>query len=365
MAKKCKDCDPNKYIEGVSWRGKNGISYDGYTIYNDVGKPSSTDITLADVADLVDAYNPILSASTTYPNPLPESSNNQVNIDGVDRGNGFWFVWSLVNGLVMYGTPGVNPTPSAILSSATTTAMVGMPFSFNVQLEQVVSSLNYTDFGILADLNSNDRLRFAGANSTIIELKKDRINYVGYYTGIIESILNGNRYISVGSGKNKTTQLETFKASKSLTIKSTDQYGNDPIYVNSAPTIHAFRGQAFSYNLTTNLPSNQYSASLDGSSLNILQNLGLVWNPNTKTITGTVSLNVGADIKTATLSFKIYGPNSDAGNRKDFNLSIVKWAQKTTDVLPTITAKTFTGTVGTAIGNQSLAGLNNKHTILS
>jgi len=365
MAKKCKDCDPNKYIEGLAWRGKNGVSYDGYAIYNDVGKPSSSDITLADVDDLVDAYNPIFSASTTYPNPLPESSTNQVSIEGVDRGNGFWFVWSFVNGLVMYGTPGVNPTAAAILSSATTTSRVGTAFSFNVQLEQVVSYLNYTDFGVLADLNSSDRLRFANGNSTNIAFVKDRINYVGYYTGIIESILNGNRFISVGSGKNKTSQLETFKASKSLTIKSTDQYGNDPINVTSAPTTHAFRGQAFSYSLTTNIPSNQYSASLDSNSLNILQNLGLTWNPNTKTISGSVSLSIGADIKTATLSFKVYGPNSDAGNRKDFNLSILYGVQKTTDPLPTVSAKTFTGTVGTAIGNQTLAGLNNKHTILA
>jgi hypothetical protein len=364
MAKKCKDCDPNKYIEGLAWRGANGISYDGYTLYNDVGKPSSTDIVLADVSDLVDAYNPIFSASATYPNPLPESPNNKIKITGVDKSQGFWFVWSFVNGLVMYGTPGVALTAASITSQGNTSTRIGQAFAFDVTLDQVASYLNYTDFGIFADTTStSDPLRFSSANSTTIPLIKTKVNYVGYFTGIIESTLNGNRYVTVGSGKNKVTQLETFQASKSLTITSKDENGNDPIYVTSAPTMHAFKGQSFSYTLTTNLSANQFNVNLDSSSLNILQNLGLTWNNSTKTINGTISTNLDSEIKTANLNFSISGPNADAGNRASFNLNIVYGAQAPTTPLPSISAKTFNGTVSTAF-NQGLAGLNNKHTII-
>jgi hypothetical protein len=365
MAKKCKDCDPNKYIEGLAWRGKNGISYDGYTLYNDVGKPSSTDITLADVSDLVDAYNPIFSASTTYPNPLPESPSNRIKIRGIDKSQGFWFVWSLVNGLVMYGTPGVALTTASITSTAAAYTRIGQRFTFNITLDQVTSYLNYTDFGIFADANSTDRLRFTTTNSTIIPLTKDTVNYVGYYTGIIESTLNGNKYVTTGSGKNKKSQLQTFKASKSLTIVSRDQNGNNPISVISAPTIHAFKGQSFSYTLTTNIPSNQFNAYLDQSSLNILQNLGLTWDFNNKTITGTVSNNLSSEIKTTILNFNITGPNADAGNRTSFSLNILYGSINNSIPLPTISNKTFNGTVGSKLSGGTLAGLNNRQTILA
>lgn len=359
MPKKCKDCDPNKYIEGIAWRGKNGISYDGYTIYNDVGKPLASDSTLADVNDLVDAYNPIFSQSTTYPNPLPESPTNGVEITGIDRGQGFWFVWSFINGLVMYGTPGVGVNAASIISSGTASARLGQGFSFNVLLDQVASYLTYTDFGVLADTNTDDRLRFSNTNSNTIPFIKTKINYVGYYTGIIQSVLNGNRYVKI----NNVTQLETFKAYKSLTIKCTDAEGNDPIYVTSAPTIHVFKNQSFSYSLTTNLASNKFNAYLDQSSLNILANLGLAWNPSSKTITGVGSTNLSSEIKNTNLNFTIYGPNADAGNRISFSLNLLYGAQNTQTVLPTVSATTFNRVVGTKF-EQGLAGLNNKHTII-
>jgi len=359
MPKKCKDCDPNKFIEGLAWRGKNGSSYDGYTLYNDVGKPSSTDITLADVSDLVDAYNPAFSQSTSNPSPLPESPSNSILIEGIDRGQGFWFVWSLINGLVMYGTPGVALTSASITSDAAVFTKIGDGFNFSVTLDQVASSLNYNDFGEIADSNSSDKLRFSNSNSSTISLIKDKINRVGRFTGIINSTLNGNRYIKSG----KTTVLETFKAEKSLTITSKDINGNDPIYVTSAPTKHAFKNQGFSYTLTTNLAASSFNASLDSNSLNFLSNLGLVWNENSKTITGNVSSNLGDEIKNFTLNFNITGPNADAGNRTNFSLVILYGQYNASIPLPTISNKNFNGSVGAKFSG-TLAGLNNRHSVI-
>lgn len=287
MAKKCKDCDPNKYIEGLAWRGKNGVSYDGYKIYNDVGKPTD-DLTLADVTDLLDAYNPIFNVNTSG---LPESNSNEVQIRGIDRSQGIWFVWSFVDGLVMYGIPGVALTPPAITSAVITNTQIGKSFAFNITLDKIVSYLKYTDFGAIASVGSADPLQFASPASISVPLTKNKINYVGYYTGIIEAVLNGNRLIKV----NNKNVLETFKSRKSLTIISQDSEGNLPIRVTSFPTIHALKGTTFStpgnpsgYTLTTNLPANKFNATLNQSSLNILEKLGLTWNPATKTISGVV-----------------------------------------------------------------------------
>ena len=358
MAKKCKDCDPNKYIEGLAWRGKNGMSFDGQTIYNDVGKQTKDSIVLADVNDLVEAYNPIFSSGSASA-PLAPTSRT-VLIEGIDRYNGFWFVWSFINGLVMYGTPGVALSSSKITSAAITTTKYGSAFNFNVTLNKVASYLTYSDFGDLAETSYGDPLVFSSANASTIPFTKKQINYVGYYTGIIKSILNGNKYVQVGG----VSQLETFEASKSLTIKSTDQFGNDPIYVNSAPTIHAFKGQSFSYVLTTNLPANKFSVKINSSVLDILVNLGLTWNSSTKTISGTISNNLASEIQAANLTFDISGPNSNAGNKIKFNLSILYGEYDSSITLPTITDKTFNGTVGKSIGNEGLSGLNNKHSII-
>jgi hypothetical protein len=359
MAKKCKDCDPNKYIEGLAWRGKNGISFDGQTIYNDVGSPT-TDIVLANVNDIVDAYNPIFSSGGNSLTSLPPSQNNSVLIEGIDKSKGFWFVWSFINGLVMYGTPGVALNSATINSSYITTTKIGSAFNFNVTLDQVTSYLTYTNFGKLGDSSSTDPFTFSAINSATIPFKKNQINYVGYFTGIITSVLYGNKYVKVG----KTTQLEELKASKSLTIKSTDANGNDPIYVTSAPTIHAFKGVGFSYTLTTNLPASGFSVDLDASSQNIIANLGLTWNSITKIISGTVSNNLSSEMQISNLNFTIFGPNQDAGNRKSFNLIVLYGAVNTAITIPTISAKTFSGKVDTSIGNQILAGLNNKHTVI-
>jgi hypothetical protein len=357
MAKKCKDCDPNKYIEGLAWRGKNGLSYDGYTIYNDVGKPLTTDSTLADVSDLVDAYNPIFGGND---DSLSSSDNNPVQIAGIDKAQGFWFVWSFINGMVMYGVPGQKLNAASITSPAFATTQIGRRFDFNVTLDQVPSYLSYTDFGIFADANANDKLNFSRVDSLIAPLGKNKVNYVGYYTGMIKSVLNGNKIVTV----NKKKQLEKFEASKSLTIISSDSLGNDPMYVTSAPTIHALKTQNVSYTLTTNIPSSQFSVSLDSGSLNILNNLGLNWNPATKTISGQVSNNLSSEIKTAQLNFTIAGPDADAGNKANFTLNIVYGAFKSTDPLPTITAATYSGTVGTSLKDVSLRGLNNRHVII-
>ena len=359
MPKKCKDCDPNKFIEGLAWRGKNGSSYDGYTLYNDVGKPSSTDITLADVSDLVDAYNPAFSQSTSNPSPLPESPYNSILIEGIDRGQGFWFVWSLINGLVMYGNPGAALTPASITSDSIVSTKIGDSFSFPVTLNKVTSSLSYNDFGYIADSNSSDQLRFSSTNSSTIPLIKDKINRVGRFTGIINSTLNGNRYIQSGD----TTVLETLTDKKSLTITSKDINGNDPIYVTSAPTKHAFINQGFSYTLTTNVAAPFFNASLDSNSLDFLNNLGLAWNENSKTITGNVSSNLGNEIRNVTLNFNVTGANADAGNRVNFSLVILYGEYNASITLPTISNKNFSGTVG-ATFSDTLAGLNNSHSVI-
>jgi len=361
MAKKCKDCDPNKYIEGLAYRGANGISYDGFINYNSVGKPTQTDVTLADVNALLDAYNPIFGNDDTTALP-PQSA--PLSLKGIDRSQGFWLVWGLTKGLVAFGIPGQKLTAASILNGYNTTTKKGDNFNFTVTTDQVPSSLFFTDFGKIADTGSSDPLRFNSALTVQNSLIKDKMNYVGYYTGIIVSTLNGSKYITTGTGKNKKTQLEVLISKKSLTIKSKDSQGNDPIYVTSAPTIHLFKNTTFSYTLTTNLPQSQYTVYLSPADINSLQLLGLTWNSSNKTITGVGSSSLAAAAKNLSLTFTVYGPDKDSGNKQTFTLGIVYGGYNSKETLPTISNKVFNLSVGDDVGKLPLNGLNNKHTII-
>lgn len=415
MAKKCKDCDPNKYIEGVAYRGRNGYSFDGVYNYNDVGQPYDSDGNpttdmLANVSDMLDAYNPIFT-SRSDSTGLPTSLNNPILIKGIDKDRGFWFIWSFVDGMVAYNNPRASLTAPAITSAGTITAKINEPFAFPVTTDQIPSALNYTDFGKFSDSDSVDKLRFSSylinqnyvqtnedvtittntsifkvndnvfckfktggqtksgtyqiiqATATTIKIQipgylttsgtvdlysfnytapnsltnyfvKNKSNYVGYYTGLILGTVVG------------TTTSYTSK--KSLTIKSLDSEGRDPIFVTSQPTATAFRGNPFYYQFTTNHPQDSYEVTMSSSQLFLLNGFGLTWNPNTKTLFGTISPQIDAEIKTETWTFEVRSKkDADAGNKVTFNLNIVRGNLDPAQSLPTITlTSNLSGTVG-------------------
>ena len=415
MAKKCKDCDPNKYIEGVAYRGKNGYSFDGIYNYNDVGQPydsngnPTTDM-LANVSDMLDAYNPIFT-SRSDSTGLPTSLNNPILIKGIDKDRGFWFIWSFVDGMVAYNTPRASLTPPAITSVSTAIARINEPFAFPVTTDQIPSALNYTDFGKFSDSDSVDKLRFSSyfidqnytqvnedvtittntsifklddtifckfktggqtksgtykiiqATATTIKIQipgylaasgtvdlysfnysapngltnyfiKNKSNYVGYYTGLILATVVG------------TTASYTSK--KSLTIKSLDSEGRDPIFVTSLPTATAFRGNFFFYQFTTNHSQSSFDVTMSSNQLFMLNGLGLNWDPNTKILSGTITPQIDTTIKTETWTFEIRSKkDADAGNKVTFNLNVVKGNLDPAQSLPTITlSSNLTGTVG-------------------
>lgn len=568
MAKKCKDCDPNKYIEGLAYRGRNGYSFDGYTSYNDIGQPYVTDASsprygkpttdmLANVTDMLDAYNPIFSTNSTV--GLPPSINNRVSIRGIDAYRGYWFIWSFIDGLVSYANPGYGATPPAILSGGTALTRLGTSFSFNVTTDQVPSSLSYSGLDKISDKNTSDPLRFDQIINTSTQLKKNKINYVGYHTGYIiskvnyantsstskksltlksrssdvsdsvytndpnasylklalpltlkedfndvTSIINGgatiekqvintnsvilsrapanlnvytsaayfdgtadlsipqnndfafgtgnftiewwqywdtlsgyqvaysNNYTSglliitgasdgkyrvyfsgtqvlaesspaaagvwyhyalVRNGTNirmyrngvlngtATTSLSAGSASHAVQIAEGSRYtlkgylqdfrvykglakytstftptriitteGNsgEIIQVTSAPTLAALKSYPVNYTLTTNLPSNKFTATLEGKYIDILNGLGLTYNPTDKTISGTVSAALSNELKTTTISFDIRANvDADSGNNTTFTLNIIYGPYKSTSSNPTINDYGSNWTVGT------------------
>lgn len=219
MAKKCKDCDPNKYIEGLAYRGANGYSFDGYLNYNDVGQPydsegkPTTDM-LANVQDMLDAYNPIFSTNSTV--GLPPSVNNGISIRGIDSYQGFWFIWNFVDGLISYANPGYGATYPAILSAGQTTSRYGTLFVFNIVTDQIPSALSYSGFDKFADKQITDTLKFDLITSTTTALRKNKVNYVGYHTGYIKSTAN---YANT-----------SYSSRKTLTIKSLSSDVRNPVY---------------------------------------------------------------------------------------------------------------------------------------
>lgn len=378
MAKKCKDCDPNKYIEGLAYRGGNGVSFDGFYTYNDIGQPydsnnNPTQDLLANVDDMLGAYNPIFSPGSTR--SWPVSQNNGLKIAGVDRGLGFWFVWSLTDGLIMYGSPGVKITPATInavlqnsvnktLSDATVLyAKKGSSFQADVQTDTPPSFFTFNSLNYIGETSSSDPLRFSEVTTTTTSLSKNRINSVGYYTGYLISHVNGSKLVNVGTKKKPVYRTETFKSTRSITIKSRSSDGSDPIYVTSAPTISFFKGQSISYNLTTNLASDKFTVYLPAKTKDLLQYLNLSFNSSTKTISGTVSNGIKNEIEIQNLSFIIRGPDYDSGNEVEFTLSAIVGQQAASGPIPTISAFSYPGTVGAKFSN-SIRGLNGKQKIV-
>lgn len=380
MPKKCKDCDPNKYIEGLAYRGRNGHSFDGFTSYNDVGQPydssgNPTQDILANVNDMLDAYNPIFSPGNA--NGLPVSQNNGLKIAGIDRGAGFWFVWSLSEGIIAYGRPGLANTPANInkieeLQGTTyvditsdgtlsATAYKDRPLNLKFTTDIPPSYLTFTGFDVFGQTNTSDGLRFLNTNTLI----KSSVNYVGYYTGYITSHLKSNKEINIGTQKKPIYQIQTITSKRSLTILSRASNGDLPVEVTSAPTVNAFRGQAFNYQITTNLNSaSSFTVIPTSKTLDIINNLGLTWNVNTKTISGNVSNAIGSQIKIDTLTFIVRGSDYDSGNQTTFNLSIIYGDQATSGQLPTVSNASYTGKVGSSF-SESLRGLNGKQKILN
>jgi hypothetical protein len=454
MAKKCKDCDPNKYIEGLAYRGENGVSFDNFNNYNDIGQPydannePTTDM-LANVDDMLDAYNPIFSPGSLR--SWPVSQNNAIKINGIDNSRGFWFVWSLTDGLIMYGSPGVGITPASItaayqnfinktVSNATVlSAIKNEPFITQFQTDTLPSYFTFNGFSSIAETNSNDPIRFSDvydvsysqngnevsvtysnhglivgdriyvifSSGSNLGLKtygtvnyvsgdlfrftyatrsvttsgfaqlytynitknknfiKNKINIVGYDTGYITTHVRGSKVVNVGTRNKPVYETETFKSTRSITIKCQSSDIQDPMYVTSAPTISLFKGQSISYTITTNLiSSSQFSVYVPPKTKDLLQYLNLSFNHQTKTISGTVSNSIKDQIEIQNLLFTIRGPDFDSGNQKEFNLSAIVGKQATTGPLPTISAFTYGGSVGDKFSN-SIRGLNGKQRIIA
>jgi hypothetical protein len=379
MAKKCKDCDPNKYIEGLAYRGENGVSFDNFNNYNDIGQPydgdgNPTQDILADVEDMLGAYNPIFSPGSKR--SWPVSQNNGLKITGVDRGLGFWFVWSLTDGLIMSGSPKVGLTPASIISISQNSvskivsgatvldAIKNQSFQADFVTDKLSSFFSLNGFDYIGETSSSDRLRFPNVTSTTTTLLKNKINYVGYYTGYIITHLYGSKLINVGTRKKPVYQTETFKSTRSVTIKSKSSDGSDPIYVTSAPTISLFKGEVVNYTLTTNLISDKFTVYLAPKTKDLLQYLNLSFNSSTKTISGTVSNSIKNEIEIQNLSFIIRGPDYDSGNEVSFTLSAIVGAKAVTGPLPSISAFVYGGNVGDKFSN-SVRGLNGKQKIVS
>lgn len=394
MARRCKDCDPNKYIEGLAYRGANGVSFDNYSVFLDVGQPfdgngnPTTDMN-ADVSRMLNAYNPLFTRNSTK--GLQTTTSPIIGrIRGVDRANGFWLIWSLSDGLMGYGTPGVKATPanidyylqngSSITSGnrSVATFRKGQRLKVEFVTDRLPSDIDISGFDNLFGSGTSDIIRpvvwdnstdlpstvYNSPISNINTLYKRSGNLVGYFTGYVQSIINGSRYVTVGSGKNKKSVLETFRARRSLTIKMQSSDGYDPIQVTSFPGLAMFKGQAVNYQITTNHATADFTAIPTRATTDILNRLGLTWNSTNKTITGNLSGSIPAKIQTATLTFVLNGSDSGSGNTQTFNLYILYGSQDTKVVMPTASNSSFNGTVGKAF-NETIRGLNGKQSILA
>lgn len=364
MAKKCKDCDPNKYIEGLAYRGAHGHSFDGFIKYNDIGQPydsagNPTTSMEANVADMLDAHNPMFSPKTIQ--GLADRVMD-IDIQGMDATQGFWFVWSLSEGLIAYGEKASNNhvTSAAITSAGYTdnNYKVANQFSFNITTDQLTSRI--TTSGFPSDFS--DGLSIPAPISTVTNMFKSRLSKVGFFTGTIVSTLYGAKIVRAG----KVEHLESSVAKKSLTVVVRDTYGDLKVHVRSAPTIHIFKGQSFTpYNF--NINSSRAQIYPTTTTKNIIENLNLAWDATNKRIyapNGYVSSAITSEIHIENLRFTIQGPDAEQGNSIDFTLGAVIGARNTAITAPTISGKTIKGTVGTAI-NESISGLNGKQKIVS
>jgi hypothetical protein len=350
--KRCANCDPNKYIEGIAYRGANGHNFDNdkntyfgndiIPFFNDLGDPyknksvpedinSGLDV-LADYVDLAQAYNPALNPSNTT-NKVQDGTFRG-SIQGVDRNKGFWFVWDFADGMVLRGADGeTSLVPAKITTSGFADATKGQLFSYTINSAQEV-----TYYYVSRNENFETYLQFKtpstnpGQKITTDTLwTSDKpVSRVGYYT----VQLNGS-ILTAGIDKNK--KPITIDSFKTLTIKCKDSLGNNPIRSTSAPIIRGQAGTNINYTITTNISNGTWDASIDNEGLARLSILGLSFNKETKTISGTI---ISPSNLITITSIPIILSNSDAssGQSINFNLQIVTGTINNSIANPVVTA---------------------------
>lgn len=333
--KRCANCDPNKYIEGIAYRGANGHNFDNdkntyfgdevIPFFNDLGDPeknTNTDVSTglkvnADLLDLVQAYNPALNP-TNNTNKVQDGAYRG-SIQGVDRNKGFWFVFDFADGMVLRGAFGeTSLVPAKITTSGFADATKGQLFSYTIQ-----TSSEVTYHYISRNESFETSLQFKTAStdpsktiSTDTLWTSDKpISKVGYYT----VQLNGSILTAGVDKKKKPITIDSFKT---LTIKCKDSLGNNPIRSTSAPIIRAQAGTSINYDITTNISNGTWEASIDNEGLSRLSILGLAFNATTKKIFGTVRSPSNSIIITS-IPITLFNSDSASGQSINFNLQIV------------------------------------------
>jgi len=186
MARKCKNCDPNKYIDGIAWRGANGHDFSNIYSYNDIGEPTDLGIS-ANVADMVDAYNPIFTASPGA--GLAKVQNEPAYIRGIDRNAGFWFIWDFTKGMTAFGTP----------NDTVTTAKIS---NFHIDYTNLSPDVSkYDGDGNLVGLIQAEYIKNSGSKDIIITTKDtDNIGYKNHNLYLEENNILGICFDQNGVG---------------------------------------------------------------------------------------------------------------------------------------------------------------------
>ena len=295
--KRCANCDPNKYIEGIAYRGANGHNFDNdkntyfgdeiIPFFNDLGDPdknTKTDVSSglsveADLLDLVQAYNPALNPSNNT-NKVQDGISRG-SIQGVDRNKGFWFVFDFADGMVLRGADGQTSLfPAKITTSGLADATKGQLFSYTINSAQAV-----TYYYISRNESFETYLQFktAGtdpsktiATDTLWTSDKP-ISKVGYYTVQLNASI-------LTAGIDKKKKPITIDSFKTLTIKCKDSLGNNPIRSTSAPIIRGQSGTIINYTITTNISNGIWTANIDNEGLARLSILGLTFNPKGQSV---------------------------------------------------------------------------------
>ena len=356
--KRCKDCDPNKYIEGVAYRGANGHNFDdsssiyfgsdskGFALiqnYNAVGEPkdrtnlndpnvnpnataASSSSALdqginvnADLSDLIEDFNPILNKRTLASQIIDGTYRGSV--EGIDPSTGFWFIWDLRDGLVFSGGAKITATPAKINSNGYITTQKGSNFQYTITTETATVSYFYlsktSGFDQLTlqgnSTNPNDKINTGKVIST------SKITKVGYYTIQLNAAVMTNKV-------DKKKRAVTADSFKTLTIKSKDSLGNDPIKIISNPIIRATVGTVIDYTVTVpNGWIGDWDATIGDEGLKILDQLGLTWDQTNKRIYGTAPNRypyIGSP-QIIPLSINVKNIDSASGQAKTFVLNFV------------------------------------------
>lgn len=375
--KRCKDCDPNKYIEGLAYRGANGFNFDDslnlnfgseiIPMYNSLGDPNPNQTTFginpndpkaglpltADLGDLTTDYNPALRLRNV--NNKVQSGVYRGSIKGIDRRMGFWFIWDFKDGMILRGSVGETIGPSKITSSAHIATQKGQLFSYTITSDSEVSYYYVSDsknFDSNLNFRRNSTDPSVPSKTDILDLGDNVVSKVGYYTITLNTaILTGKQ-----DKKKKPVTINSFKT---LTITSKDSYGNDPIRATSNPALRVQNGSSVNYTITTNITqpnSNTWKATINSEGLSRLGILGLNFNEATKTISGTVQCP--ASIILTSIPISVSNNDESSGQISNFNLQIVSGTF--TGTAPTISNQTFNFKVGTAV-KQKIAAPNAKY----